>query len=446
MVDDDRLFLDAIVDFLEPDALEIRCCDRLETARRLVDDGYDVLVLDRHLPDGDSFEWIQELRAADNRARIVMVTAQQGVDSAVEALRLRIDDYFTKPVDPEGLRLAILRCLDTLRLERIEWLVDRQADNEASRTISKLRGEGLAAVRRDVEKAARARQPVLITGETGTGKSLVASALHHLGGSGRPFVKINCAAIPENLIESELFGVARGAFTGAEKDRPGLFEMADGGTLFLDEIGELSVAVQAKLLAVLEDRAARRVGDTQLRNFDVRVVAATNLAIDSALRDGKFREDLYYRLAVLRVEVPPLRQRLGDLADLCTSILSDLVPRSAGLPPLSADELSALAAYRWPGNVRELRNVLERCLLSTVEGELRPSQLLHAGELDASRPATRPQVDPDTPVLPLAEVEELHIRAALHRFDGNRTHTAEALGIGLSTLRRKLASYRSDDS
>lgn len=295
-------------------------------------------------------------------------------------------------------------------------------------------GLGLAIARRLVTQMAPARAPVLLIGETGTGKSLAARTIHDLSGCRGPFVKVNCAAIPAGLIESELFGVERGAYTGATASRPGLFELADHGTLFLDEIGEVELAVQAKLLAVLEDGAARRVGGSRTIRFETRVVTATNRALAEAVDAGTFRADLYYRLDILRVEVPPLRTHPGDIAALCSLHLHRL-----GVPDTLAEgELARLERYAWPGNTRELFGILERAaLLQTPPFE--PSRFLDlAGPTPTGAPA-------EGPLLPLAEVEKQHILRVLDACGGHRQRSADVLGIGVATLQRRLREYAASE-
>jgi len=452
LVDDDDLFRDAASHLLRRNGLRVRSAPDLEGARRHLVAALPLLVVDERLPDGSGLSLVRELREAGHPARVLVVTGHPELPKAVEALRLRIDDYLTKPVEPEELRLSVLRSLETARLERVERLALRRDD--AERQSARLVGASLDEVRRLVWLAASAESPVLITGETGTGKGLVAASIHFAGQPAgalarpgepsreRPLVKVNCAAIPESLIEAELFGVAKGAYTGAGESREGLFELADRGTLFLDEVGELYPAVQAKLLAVLEDGAARRVGGSQPRSFSVRVLAATNVDPELAVAAGSFRQDLFYRLNVLRIHVPPLRRRLGDLPELVEALLANHPGGSQAT--LAEGELERLAEYRWPGNVRELGNVLERALLLDDPQNLRPSTLLPSGQdvgqMDAANtPGAKP-------LEPLAGVEKRHILDTLERCDGNRSRTAETLGIGVATLYRRLRAYGEDEA
>jgi transcriptional regulator with PAS, ATPase and Fis domain len=274
---------------------------------------------------------------------------------------------------------------------------------------------------------------VLITGETGTGKTLVAKAIHYRGPSPKaPFISINCASLPETLIEAELFGYEKGAFTGSVAARKGLFEMAEGGTLFLDEIGEMPVHLQSKLLSVLEDKILRRLGSESVRTVSVRIIAATGLKLEEHL--GKtFRKDLYYRLSVIRMHIPPLRERCPDIPQLCSHLMKTITGHEV---PLSEAESARLCQYDWPGNVRELKNILERAYLLQKGEEFRPADLLGKGQQSLRSAGTEP--DMDAPLLALEEVEMRHIRYALSRLSGNYTQAAKALGISLSTLKRKL--------
>jgi transcriptional regulator with PAS, ATPase and Fis domain len=281
--------------------------------------------------------------------------------------------------------------------------------------------------------AATSDSPVLITGETGTGKTLAAKAIHYRGPSPKaPFISINCASLPESLIEAELFGYEKGAYTGAVASRKGLFEMAEGGTLFLDEIGEMPVHLQAKLLSVIEEKKLRRLGSESVRTVTVRIIAATGTKIEDFL--GKtFRKDLYYRLSVIRMHIPPLRERRSDIPLLCIHLMKTI---SRGHEvPFSDAESARLSHYDWPGNVRELKNILERAYLLQKGQEFRPADLL--GETPQPQAAFT-GAGADAPLLPLEEVEMRHIRHALGRLSGNYTQAAKALGISLSTLKRKL--------
>lgn len=437
VVDDDRLLGVAVADALRPSGLNVTCVDTAAGARAAVaETSFDVIVLDQQLPDGEGARLCPELLAANGDAKIIFVTAFPSYEHAVKALRAGAWDYRSKPFELDELVRSVTRALGTSRLERVERLSALQ--RRAAPVEGPGADDGPAGARALIAAAALADAPVLLTGETGTGKNRVARAIHDASGRrDGPWVTVNCAAMPEHLIEAELFGWERGAFTGAVGAREGLLELAEGGTLLLDELGDMPLHLQSKLLTVLEDREVRRLGGRGARAIDVRVIAATNADLDARVAAGTFRADLYYRLAVLRVDLPPLRERLDELPALCADLLAALRP---GHPPprLPPQELERLAAYRWPGNVRELRNVLERALL--LHGDApRPSELLAAPTrlvaLAERRPAPA-NAEPED--LSLARLERRTIERALARSQGNLTAAARLLGLSLSTLKRRV--------
>jgi len=352
---------------------------------------------------------------------------------AVEALRAGAADYFCLPDDLDRLRRTIAARIDAVR-ERHRRSGERAAGGGA---FAALVGES-PALRETIDKARRVLPhgdvTVLIGGETGTGKELLARALHDGGPrAAGPFVAVNCAAIPAQLLESELFGHERGAFTDAHRSKPGLFEEADSGTLFLDEVGHLPLPLQGKLLRALEDRQIRRVGGNQSRTVDVRIIAASHVALDRAVERGEFREDLYYRLNVVALVLPPLRDRGDDVALLAETFTRDLARRyQLPEPKLTAPVKSALSGHAWPGNVRELRHAIERALLLSAPGTLDPAQLVPGARADAAGAAVLPF--PAT----LDEIERAAAHAALDRYDGNKSAAARQLGISRSRLQRLL--------
>jgi two-component system, NtrC family, response regulator AtoC len=433
VIDDDRILGEAIKDgisgptqevFLAPTAAEgLFICRNRKV---------DVVLLDQKLPDGEGIDLCPKILEANERCKIIFITAYPDVGNAVRAVKAGAFDYLSKPFDLEELLLVIERAHKTRALERVEEVENyRSSKDSAGARLIGATG-GLRVVDHLVDLAAREEAPVLITGETGTGKNVVAKAIHYRSGNRKaPLVSVNCAALPDNLIEAELFGFERGAFTGAAGPKQGLFEVAEGGSLFLDEIGELPLHLQAKLLGALEDRMIRRLGGTVSRPVAVRLLAATNLDLASAMRAKTFRDDLYYRLNVLHIHLPPLRERLDDLPDLCRCFI-DEVSRGKKIR-LPDEELQLLRAYSWPGNVRELKNILERAVILQEDGCIYPSRLLQASETPGA-----PAPPDAAEVLPLEWVEQEHIQFALERFGHNYTQTAKALGIGLSTLKRKL--------
>jgi DNA-binding NtrC family response regulator len=433
VVDDDTLFGDVLRYELASDELQVVLASTCEEALRVCrEDPVDVVLLDQRLPDGPGAAICPAILETNDRVKVVFATAHPSFENALEAVRAGAIDYVSKPCEMEQLRMVVSRCLRLLDLERVERRDTRRREMEARDAALVGETRGLVEVARLVELAAGSDAPVLLTGETGTGKTLVARAIHYRSGRRHgEFVAVNCAALPESLIEAELFGHEKGAFTGASAAREGLFEVAEGGTLFLDEIGDMPPVLQGRLLSVLEDRQVRRVGGRTSHRVDFRLMAATNVDVARAIAERRLREDLYYRLDVLRIDVPPLRRRKEDIPELARHFLSS-TRASTGDVPLDEAEVARLQAYDWPGNLRELRNVLERAALVRRVGEpLRPSAFLPGGAV-----AEAAQVGSEVPSL--AETEARAIRLAVTRSDGNLTRAAHRLGVSVSTLRRKL--------
>jgi DNA-binding NtrC family response regulator len=370
----------------------------------------------------------------NDQTKIIFATAYPSFEHAVMALKAGAHDYLKKPFKLDELGHAVDHAFRTLELERIEQIQQFRSAREGDEAII-IGGNGLAETLKMVELAASTRSPVLLTGETGTGKSLIAKAIHYRSPASRaPFLSINCAALPETLIEAELFGYEKGAFTGATQRKKGIFEMAEGGTLLLDEIGDMPVHLQSKLLGVLEDKIVRRLGGESTHFVNVRIITATGVDLESAM--GKtFRRDLYYRLSVFRIHIPPLRERRDDIPGLCRHLMKTIA-RGREINIEDA-ELEKLGSYAWPGNVRELRNILERAFFLQKGSAFLPSALL--GDLaEVSQPAPPECPEVDEVNLSLADVETRHIKHVLDKFSGNQTRTAEALGVSRSTLKRKL--------
>jgi DNA-binding NtrC family response regulator len=398
-----------------------------------------VALLDQKLPDGFGVDLCEPILAQHDQAKIIFITAFPSFDNAVKAVRSGACDYLSKPVDTEELRLTVEHAFRTLELERVEQIHEYTKRKDNAETVLVGGDKGLKEVRQLMHLASGSDVPTLITGETGTGKNVVAKCIHYMQADKRKsFVGINCASLPDNLIEAELFGYEKGAFTGAVSTRKGIFEMAEGGTLFLDEIGELPIHLQAKLLGILDEKQLKRLGGQSFKKIDVRIIAATNIDLEDAVRNKRFREDLYFRLSVLRIHIPPLRQRLEDIADLCRHFLEKAVHHS--LLTLPDEEIGQLQCYHWPGNVRELKNIIERAILLRENGQIRPSSLLSNGSLQ--RPDSPQAQGERTPPVTLSEMERLHIRSVLRQMDNNHSRTAKALDISRSTLLRKLKQYQ----
>jgi len=387
----------------------------------------DVVLLDQQLPDGEGATACPAILSQDEGTKIVFMTAYPSFENAVAAVRHGAFDYLTKPFELEALRLTVGNALRLRALEGVEALARRRACQDEAQTRLVGEAPAMRELRHLCERAAASQAPVLIAGETGTGKTLIARYIHFRGqGAGRPFVALNCA-------ESELFGHEKGAFTGASSPRRGVFEMAEDGTVLLDEIGTMPLALQAKLLGVLEDRRFRRVGSEVERVVSARVMAATNADLEAARTGGRFRHDLYFRLNVIRIDVPPLRAHPEDIPELCAYLLETI---GGARRPLAPGEPERLAAYDWPGNVRELRNLLERTAILEPAGPLAPSRLL-GGALPGPGEASAPAA----PLRTLREVERSHIEVTLRQLGFNLTRTARALGISLSTLKRKVREF-----
>jgi two-component system NtrC family response regulator len=396
----------------------------------------DLVLSDWKLPDGEGLALLAEVRERFSHTAFVLVTAYGTISGAVEAIHRGADDYLPKPFEREALLLAIEKALRARRLEDENRRLT-EALGERDRLVD-LVGSAPSMQRlfRRVEKLATTEATVLLTGESGTGKELAARALHALSRrSDRVFVAVNCAAIPEGLMEAEFFGVERGAFTGAERTRAGNFETADSGTLFLDEIGELPLAIQAKLLRALQQKEVRPVGSASSVPVDIRVIAATNRDLALEVAEGRFRTDLFYRLNVVRIEIPPLRERREDVPLLAQHFLLKHRGAAARVEGIEPDALQLLSRYDWPGNVRELENAVESAL-ALVSG-----RRLGVGDFRLGRGASSAAAPGGEVPLSLEAFERCALERALDAAGGDATEAARRLGIGRSTFYRKLARH-----
>ena len=449
VVDDERSLRFSISEWARDEGFApLEAATGREALEAVRERGVDAVVLDLKLGDEDGLRVLKELRELDPSLPVVMLTGHGTVEQAVRAIQLGAYDFMLKPPDLDHLGVVLDRALEHARLRQEVTLLRESAKGNLTIVGD---SDGLKTALSRLERAAKASiSTVLIHGETGSGKELMARYLHeHSARAGGPFVELNCSAIPEQLLESELYGHERGAFTDAKRFRKGLFEMADRGTLFLDEIGEMAPQLQAKLLRVLETRTFRRVGGAADITVDVRVVAATHRDLQKLVGEGRFREDLYFRLNVVPVLVPPLRDRVSDIQPLAEHFVARFC-RELGRPTarLHPAALERMQAYRWPGNVRELRNIIERVVLLEAEDEIRaehlPSELSHGGVV-AGGGGGAGEPFPAGVVRPLADIEKMSIEHALRVCDGNKTKAATLLGIARQTLRTKLKEYAIGD-
>ena len=403
----------------------------LERASR---ERFDLILCDVRMPRMDGLEFLRRHQAARGTALVIMMSAYGGEEAAIAAMKEGAYDYLTKPFRSDEVVLTLRKAEERERLRgRIASLEAELARWQAPDLVAESPG-----MRRVMDLAARVAPhttTVLITGESGTGKEVLARAIHHASPRREaPFVAVNCGAIPESLLESELFGHVRGAFTGASADKAGLFEEANGGSLLLDEIGELPAPLQVKLLRVLQEGEIRRVGDAKVRKVGVRVIAATARDLEREVRDGGFREDLYYRLNVVQIQIPPLRERLADLDALVATLLERAMRRSGRQVTLGPDVMAAIRAYPWPGNVRELENAIERAVvLSDVE--VLPEAFAMLSSTDSQPGGNEPPTRLSEAV---DQAERQAIQRALSAAGGNRSHAARALGVSLRNLFYKI--------
>ena len=444
LTEDDQTQREIICDILDASGYRVTAADSAESALELLQDAsYDLLLTDMKMPGMDGLGLLKEVQQAKPGLDVVIMTAHGTIRTAVTAMRTGAVDYLEKPFDKDELLHVLNRAL-----ERRALLNENQSLRElVSEATAMDNMVGDTEVMREVfartQRASQVNATVLILGESGTGKELIARHLHFNGPrKDQPFVTVNCAAIPDTLVESELFGHEKGAFTGADTPRPGKFEAADGGTIFLDEIGDMPLASQAKLLRVLQDGMVERVGTNETRQVDVRVVVATNRNLEARIEEGAFRQDLYYRLEVLPIVLPPLKERLDDLPRLVDHFRTKMSAKlNQAVPTLHPDVLDAFRRYPWPGNVRELENTLEQCfILSTGES-------ITLEELPAKLRTPAPQtggfeLPPNG--LVLEDLEQDLIRQAMDRSNGSIKDAAELLGLSYKTLQYRLKKYELD--
>lgn len=408
------------------------------------DQTFDVAILDLHLPDGTGTDLLGKLKDAQPGLEAIMLTGHGSIESAIQAMKLGAYDYLTKPFQWAELEVLLQKAFEKVQLARRERQWEEHLRFESPRYRLVGSSPAMQRVVQLIEKVAPTDATVLIRGASGTGKELVARALHYNSPRrGRPLVTINCAALQENLLESELFGHEKGAFTGASTTKPGLIEVAEGGTLFIDEIGEMAAGLQAKLLRVLEDGHFRRVGGTHEAQADVRVIAATNRNLEDEQKAGRFREDLYFRLNVVTIRLPTLRERPADIPELVQHFLST---RPIGPKPfeVTPEVLQAFLRYEWPGNVRELANVLERAQILAENNLVTLDDLPE--NLVEHLPVAATEAGDTTHARSLREVEKRHVREVLRQEKGNKVHAARILGISRRALYRLIQKYKLEET
>jgi DNA-binding NtrC family response regulator len=446
LVDDDQIILDSLGGFLEVEGYEVATASTVRQAvDHLLAGRFNLAITDVSMPERDGFELLRHVKAHQEDVVVIMITGYGSIESAVEAIKMGAYDYLTKPIIDDDVRLAVRRALEQQRLlEENRQL--RLALSERW-SFQNIVGQDyrMAKVFDLIAAVADTRTTVLITGESGTGKSLIARAIHaHSSRQARPFVEVSCGALPDTLLEGELFGHVRGAYTGAVSDKQGKFGAADGGTIFLDEVSTASPQLQVKLLRVLQERRFEPLGSNDTIEVDVRVILATNRDLLADVEAGHFRRDLYYRINVVNIDLPPLRERIGDIPLLATRFLRKFVAASGKvIQGFSGEAMQAMQLYSWPGNVRELENCVERAVVLTRQPFVGLEDLAPAVLKGAS---TAPGVfEPPTGKVTLEEAlqepEKRIILAALAAHDGSRQAAAAQLGINRTTLYKKMKRY-----
>ncbi len=429
VVDDDKAFLLLLTSILKDAGYKVdKALSGEEALKKLNRFSPHLIIADLKMPGMSGLELTEKVKGEHPEMEVVMITAYGTVDTAVKAMKLGAFDYITKPLkDPEELRQLVARVFEKQQLKLENQLLKEQLSQDLPPID--LIFLGMEDLLQEVEEVAPTDATVMLYGESGTGKSIIARVIHHLGGRKGPFVEINCAAIPENLLEAELFGYERGAFTGATSTKKGKFELAQKGTIFLDEISEIGPSSQAKLLRVLQDGSFERLGGLATIKTDARVIAATNRNLKEALKDKSFREDLYYRLNVFPIEIPPLRERKEAIPKLVRYFIATMSKKlGKEINEIPEKVMDTLVRYPWPGNIRELQNVIERAIILSKGGKLAPPRLEEEGTEDLLEGS-------------LKELERKAIEKALEKFGGNRKRAAEYLGISLRALQYKIKNY-----
>lgn len=444
VVDDEESLREVLTIMLHREGYQVESAvDGEQALLRLRETHFDLVISDIQMPRLDGLQLLSQVKEQCPETQVLMITAFSSTEEAVEAMKQGAYDYIVKPFKNEEIRLVVRNALERSRLQQENRALKKELGERFSFHNLIGKSKRMQEIYSLIERVAAAKTSILVTGESGTGKELVARAIHYNSPrQDKPFVAINCGAIPENLLESELFGHEKGAFTGASQAKQGMFEIAHGGTLFLDEIGELPMAMQVKLLRVLQEQEIRRIGGTRDFSVDVRLVAATNKDLGEEVQRGGFREDLYYRLNVIHLALPPLRERREDVPLLVGHFLDQFIPE--GAPRVAESLMRSLLDYSWPGNIRELENVIERCVVLGYGDELTldclPPQMCDASERPPCHSDGIPDEGMDLDAF-LLKIEQRLLVEALERTDGVRKKAAELLGISFRSIRYRLAKF-----
>jgi len=439
VVDDEKSIRNALRDLLSDEGYQVsEASDGKGALQFLTKESPDIIFLDIWMPGMDGLEVLKEIKAIDSHCSVVMMSGHGNIETAVKATKLGAFDFIEKPLSIDKLLVVIKNILSVQELQEENKMLRQKVKNQFEMVVF---GSLMKSLQEQIQVAAPTHSWILITGENGTGKELVARQIHEQSlRQKEPFIEVNCAAIPEELIESELFGHEKGAFTGATTSKKGKFELANGGTLFLDEIGDMSLKTQAKILRVLQEQKFERVGGAVTFKVDVRVLGATNKNLQEEIKEGHFREDLYYRLNVISIHVPPLRERREDILYLVNYFLQQIAQENGKkIKHISNEALEILQNYDWPGNVRELKNIIERVFIMT------PSQIIECEDI----PTSIREYEGEVPVLPQDDLrharmkfEKEYIFKKLKEYEGNVSKTAKAIGMERTNLHRKIKQYQ----
>ncbi len=439
VIDDDKALLDACYQILSRQGYQVELAAGARQGLTLLERlSFDAILLDLVMPDLDGLEALKKIRTLDPDVEVIIITGYGTIQSAVESIKAGAFHFLSKPFVPDDLRNLVSRALEKRRLDLENLYLRQELKSKDDRSVLVYESEPMARIMDMIARVAPTNSTVLITGESGTGKGLVAHKIHQLSQRARrPFITVDCGTLVETLFESELFGHVKGSFTGADANKIGKFELAQHGTLFFDEISNIGLEVQAKLLRAVEERKISKVGSHRVITVDVRIIAATNKDLAKAIKDGTFREDLFYRLNVVLIQMPPLRERKNDIPLLVNHFLEKYNHRiRKNIQGISPEALDLLVRHDWPGNVRELENTVERLVVLSSGPYLEPADLAFAGTI--LQPAG------ESSAVSLKDLERDHILHTLQRFDGHKSEAARALGIDRKTLREKLKRYNID--